>query len=74
MSIANDQERLIPVGGVNPYSHHPGFSATQCEHRMTVTARGIATSSGFACLWTGGHCIPGSVTPCQTTLRKDKTP
>lgn len=52
--------RKIPADGVNPYAHHPGFGEESCELRLTVTpARGGSTSShGFACRYTGGHCLP----------------
>lgn len=31
-----DPSRVIPKDGDNPYSHHPGFSATGCQNRITV--------------------------------------
>lgn len=61
-----DPSRVIPKDGDNPYSHHPGFSATGCQNRITVTAhRSATTSSGFACAVTGGHCHPGSIKECS---------
>lgn len=52
-------ERLVPVGGENPYAAHPGFAETACPCRMTITPITRASSHGFACWYTGGHCIPG---------------
>jgi hypothetical protein len=56
-----DRKRIIPVGGINPYANHPGFEASGCRLRYTVTpARSGSTSShGFGCWFTGGHCVPG---------------
>jgi hypothetical protein len=55
-------ERMIPIGGVNPYANHPGFDAQGCELQYTVTQQnswGTVTSAGFGCWFTGGHCLPG---------------
>lgn len=53
-------ERLIPVNGTNPYANHPGFSASNCHLRITVTPcpSGSTSSHGFSCYVTGGHCKP----------------
>ena len=47
------------------FGHHPGFAAGGCEHRITVAGPGLISRRGFACAWTGGHCIPGSAAPCK---------
>jgi hypothetical protein len=47
------------------FGHHPGFSASNCEHRIVVSGPGLQSRRGFACGWTGGHCIPGSAMPCK---------
>jgi hypothetical protein len=54
-------ERLIPKDGVNPYADHPGFTATGCPIRYTVTQRGAygGVRGGFGCEITGSHCLPG---------------
>jgi hypothetical protein len=39
---------------------HPGSSAHSCPLRVRVTAQSSSEhSSGYACGFTGGHCIPG---------------
>lgn len=41
------------------HAEHPGWVADGCPLRITVTPRnGGVTSHGFACDWTGGHCLP----------------
>jgi hypothetical protein len=58
-SMSADQ---IPAGGTNPYANHPGFVASSCPLRYTVTQRsayGVPTNCGFGCEMTGGHCTPG---------------
>lgn len=54
-----DARRIIPIGGENPYANHPGFEASNCRLRYTVTPAYMSTSShGFGC-WAGGdHCLP----------------
>jgi hypothetical protein len=52
---------MVPEDGVNPYADHPGFTATGCPYRITVTPKGPYGSTsgcGFACSMTGGHCLP----------------
>ena len=42
------------------HHEHPGWDAEDCPLRITVTADRYGTSSdGFACSWSGGHCLPG---------------
>lgn len=54
-------ERLVPVGGINPYAAHPGFDAQDCPAQHVVTPAPYGSSaSGFKCLQTGGHCLPGA--------------
>lgn len=62
-----DPRRIIPADGENPYAHHPGFEAGSCEHRLTVTPApsGSTSRHGFACLYSGGHCLPGTMPPCK---------
>lgn len=64
--------RLVPEDGENPYADHPGFKATGCSLRHTVTpARmGSTSSHGFACLGSGGHCVPNPE-HCQRMLEKE---
>lgn len=52
------KDRIIPKDGVNPYAGHPGFGETECPLRHTVTPSTGVTMHGFACLHTGGHCLP----------------
>lgn len=55
-------DMTIPKDGVNPYADHPGFTASGCPLRYTVTQRGPwghIGSCGFGCEMTGGHCLPG---------------
>lgn len=40
------------------HARHPGWDADGCPLRITVTARTLLTSDGFACSATGGHCLP----------------
>lgn len=51
---------IIPGGGVNLYAGHPGFPATDCALRRTVTpaASGSSSSYGFGCYFNSGHCLP----------------
>jgi hypothetical protein len=43
------------------HASHPGWTADGCPLRITVTPRnGGVTSHGFACEWTGGHCLPNA--------------
>lgn len=54
--MSQSNAELVPE-----HASHPGWTADGCELRMTVTPRnGGVTSAGFACSWTGGHCMPGS--------------
>ena len=53
--MSQSNAELVPE-----HASHPGWIADGCELRMTVTPRnGGVTSAGFACSWTGGHCLPG---------------
>jgi hypothetical protein len=55
-------QNTIPKDGVNPYASHPGFDATECPLRYTVSHRspyGALGYCGFGCEMTGGHCLPG---------------
>lgn len=38
---------------------HPGHTAEDCFARISVTSRSALSMSGYACGWTGGHCVPG---------------
>jgi hypothetical protein len=41
------------------FEDHPGFSASGCPVQMTITAHRYGSShNGYACSWTGGHCLP----------------
>ena len=41
------------------HKNHPGYSASACPVRITISAHTYGSSSnGYACSWTGGHCIP----------------
>lgn len=43
-----------------PHAQHPGWDADGCPLRIVVTPRGGGHNShGFACGYTGGHCLPG---------------
>lgn len=65
----SDIELTLPRDGANPYAEHPGFTATDCEFRLTVTGKNSgAISGGFACSASGGHCLPDEGY-CQ--IRKD---
>ena len=47
------------------HADHPGWDADGCQLRMTVTPRnGGVVGHGFACDWTGGHCLPSAA--CET--------
>ena len=62
-------ERLIPEGGTNPYTDHPGWVAGDCELRITVTGNNNGSiSGGFACSMSGGHCLPDEDL-CATRIR-----
>lgn len=42
-----------------PHAAHPGWDAEDCFLRIIVTPRwGAPVAPGFACGWTGGHCLP----------------
>lgn len=42
-----------------PHSNHPGHGSSSCALSITVTASAYGTSgNGYACSWTGGHCLP----------------
>lgn len=41
----------------NSYTNHPGVDATDCEIRHVVSNE-LFSMNGYACLYTGGHCIP----------------
>lgn len=46
----------LPTG----FEHHPGFPVDICQLQITVQPGPYSTSSkGFACGYTGGHCLPG---------------
>lgn len=69
------EERMVPEDGVNPYADHPGFSATTCPDRITITQRGpygSISGCGFACSRTGGHCLPESCQVWQTLTKNKK--
>lgn len=56
-------ECTIPADGINPYAEHPGFKASSCPLRYTVTQRsayGAVSTCGFGCEMTGGHCVPST--------------
>jgi hypothetical protein len=41
------------------FEDHPGFSANGCPVQMTIVAHRYGSShNGYACSWTGGHCLP----------------
>ena len=42
-------------------SLHPGWDAPNCELRITV-GNPTTNHQGFACDWTGGHCLPNKET------------
>ncbi len=40
------------------FENHPGHD-TECHLKIRITAKPNGTSqNGFACSWTGGHCLP----------------
>lgn len=42
------------------HADHPGVLAVGCPLRITVTARRTdGGRGGYACSYTGGHCLPG---------------
>lgn len=46
------------------HNDHPGFLAPSCPLRITVAAhRTDGGRGGYACSYTGGHCLPGD--QCQ---------
>lgn len=41
--------------------NHPGIDAGDCELRITISGRRTdGGAGGFACSFSGGHCLPGS--------------
>lgn len=44
----------------NRHEDHPGHDAADCPLRITINAVQTTTSNGYACRWTGGHCLPGA--------------
>lgn len=55
------------------YDGHPGFTASWCVERITITARSARTMNGYACSLTGGHCLPGTNMCPLTDLTKEPT-
>jgi len=44
---------------MNDFSNHPGFIASACPARITVTPASYSTAShSYSCKVTGGHCLP----------------
>jgi len=43
------------------HADHPGWDARECPLQSTVNPGwgAVATSPGYRCEWTGGHCCPG---------------
>ena len=39
---------------------HPGFVASECPHRISVTRCEQTGFGGYSCGITGGHCLPGA--------------
>ena len=53
---------------MNDFENHPGFTASSCPARITVTpASNIMASCGYSCKITGGHCLP-DVVKCSNLL------
>lgn len=51
-----DPSTLLP--GTARFMDHPGFDAQDCHLREVVVAHTMATTNGFRCAFTGGHCLP----------------
>jgi len=40
------------------HANHPGHSQVGCPLQLQINAHRMGTSSnGYACSWTGGHCM-----------------
>jgi hypothetical protein len=57
------------------HANHPGWDADGCPLRLTVTPKwSVPAAPGFACSWTGGHCLPGERCDARReSARKDPT-
>lgn len=52
-----------------PHSNHPGHSARSCDLSIVVNNRNMSMN-GYACGFTGGHCVPNE--HCSERLKIDK--
>jgi hypothetical protein len=44
---------------MSAHPNHPG-DGVNCEIRVAVSERRTdGAGGGYACAWTGGHCVPG---------------
>ncbi len=57
------------------YENHPGFDASICVNRITVTAAASSTSAnGYACSLSGGHCLPSEDCGHEKKVECELTP
>ena len=54
-----------------PHENHPGHEARTCPLSLRVDAQTSRTSNGYACRYTGGHCVPDD---CCAARLKDSAP
>ena len=60
MGLAKRVERNRDI--LPEHANHPGWHADGCPLRITVRPVWSAEARpGFACSWTGGHCVPGAM-------------